>query len=61
MEREIIFSMFFIRMVEMKVSWIKNRYVENMFSIFFIVLLILWLYVNFECFCGLNYFFIERK
>lgn len=61
MEREITLSMFSIRMAEMKVPWIKNRSVENMFSTSFLALLTLRLHLNFECFCGLNYFFIERK
>lgn len=61
MEREITLSMFSIRMAEMKVPWIKNRSVENIFSTSSLALLTLQLHLNFECFCWLNYFFIERK
>lgn len=61
MEREITLSMFSIRMAEMKVPWIKNRSVENIFSTSSIVLLTLWLLMNFFLMSLWANFFYRKK
>lgn len=58
MEREITLSMFSIRMAEMKVPWIKNRSVENMFNTSSLALLTLRLHLNYVSIIkGETYFF----